>query len=62
MSVDDKEYQTLNFNRPYWLGQIAYACNRCMSVGGNPDGKDTPQTIQLSFRLMPMKRALSSKP
>ena len=44
VSVDDKEYQTLNFNRPYWLGQIAYACNRCMSVGGNPDGKDTPQT------------------
>ncbi|WP_278845183.1 leucine-rich repeat domain-containing protein [Porphyromonas gulae] len=36
--------QTLNFNRRYWLGQIAYACNRCMSVGGNPDGKDTPQT------------------
>ena len=43
-NVDNKEYQTLNFNRPYWLGQIAYACNRCMSVGGNPDGKDTPQT------------------
>ena len=36
--------QTLNFNCPYWLGQIAYASNRCMSVGGNPDGKDTPQT------------------
>ena len=46
VSVDDKEYQTLNFNRPYWLGQIAYACNRCMSVGGNPDGKDTPQTTE----------------
>ena len=45
VSVDDKEYQTLNFNRPYWLGQIAYACNRCMSVGGNPDGKDKTQTI-----------------
>ena len=44
VSVDDNGYQTLNFNRPYWLGQIAYACNRCMSVGGNPDGKDTPQT------------------
>ena len=45
VSVDDKEYQTLNFNRPYWLGQIAYASNRCMSVGGNPDGKDKTQTI-----------------
>ncbi len=44
VSVDDNGYQTLNFNRPYWLGQIAYACNRCMSVGGNIDGKDTPQT------------------
>lgn len=43
VSVDDNGYQTLNFNRPYWLGQIAYACNRCMSVGENPDGKDTPQ-------------------
>ena len=45
VSVDDNGYQTLNFNRPYWLGQIAYACNRCMSVGGNPDGKDKTQTI-----------------
>ena len=44
VSVDDNGYQTLNFNRPYWLGQLAYACTRCMSVGGNPDGKDTPQT------------------
>ncbi|SJL30430.1 leucine-rich protein [Porphyromonas gingivalis] len=41
---DRNGFQTRNFNRPYWLGQIAYACNRCMSVGGNPDGKDTPQT------------------
>ncbi|RZQ69671.1 TIR domain-containing protein [Porphyromonas gingivalis] len=41
---DHNGFQTRNFNRPYWLGQIAYACNRCMSVGGNPDGKDTPQT------------------
>ncbi|WP_234241837.1 leucine-rich repeat protein [Porphyromonas gingivalis] len=41
---DRNGFQTRNFNRPYWLGQIAYASNRCMSVGGNPDGKDTPQT------------------
>lgn len=40
---DRNGFQTRNFNRPYWLGQIAYACNRCMSVGENPDGKDTPQ-------------------
>ena len=41
---DRNGFQTRNFNRPYWLGQIAYASNRCVSVGGNPDGKDTPQT------------------
>ena len=41
---DRNGFQTRNFNRPYWLGQIAYAFNRCMSVGGNPDGKDIPQT------------------
>ncbi|WP_018964522.1 leucine-rich repeat domain-containing protein [Porphyromonas gulae] len=45
VSVDDKGYQTLNFNRPYWLGQIAYACNRCMSVGGEQDNEDKPQAI-----------------
>ena len=42
---DRNGFQTRNFNRPYWLGQIAYACNRSMSVGGNPDGKDKTQTI-----------------
>lgn len=42
---DRNGFQTRNFNRPYWLGQIAYACNRCMSIGGNPDGKDKPQAI-----------------
>ncbi|PDP73090.1 leucine-rich repeat domain-containing protein [Porphyromonas gingivalis] len=42
---DHNGFQTRNFNRPYWLGQIAYACNRSMSVGGNPDGKDKTQTI-----------------
>lgn len=45
MSVDNREYQTLNFNRPYWLGQIAYACNRWMSAGGEQDNEDKPQAI-----------------
>ncbi|ERJ85031.1 leucine Rich repeat-containing domain protein, partial [Porphyromonas gingivalis F0566] len=44
-NVDNKEYQTLNFNRPYWLGQIAYACNRWMSAGGEQDNEDKPQAI-----------------
>ncbi|MGP1619653.1 MAG: leucine-rich repeat protein [Bacteroidia bacterium] len=45
VSVDNREYQTLNFNRPYWLGQIAYACNRWMSAGGEQDNEDKPQAI-----------------
>ena len=40
---DRNGFQTRNFNRPYWLGQIAYACTRCLLLRGKQNNEDNPQ-------------------